>query len=165
MPLDRHLVVHLQEMFSTEKDYRDYMMAKSSQVQDNQLKSVVSDEIKGIGTELNNLEQCLAFFNEFPKQDLHSPLVSAIQQEDAFTMQAMPSATKADMDMHLVINDITMGNWEIGIYQTLLDMAKALNQRDVINLLQENLSHEKEDLQKMQAILPNFIKQSQQKAA
>lgn len=167
MPLDKHLVVHLQEMYSTERDYRDFLTDWSGQLQDHQLRTAVQEQINGIARELGNLQECLSAFGSFPKEEARSPIVQALRQEDRAAEQAMPNMTPADKDVHVAISDISFGHLEIGKYEGMLDMARALNRREVIDKLQENLSHEREDVDNMRNLLPHLIATSnqQQRAA
>jgi ferritin-like metal-binding protein YciE len=160
MPLDRHFIVHLQEMYATEHDFCDYLNSWVNKIDNSQLKTAVTNEVQDINQQLNNLQQCLSQFNEFPERGLKSPLVQAFQQEDTVTMQHLPQSTAADMDVHLAMTDLTFGQAEIGIYEGLIDMAQALNCSDAINLLQDNLQHEQQDVQQIRNLLPTLINQS-----
>lgn len=168
MPIDQHLILHLKEMYSTERDYCDYLKEKTNQVRHPQLKSAVNDEVEEIGRQLDNLRQALNTFGVFPDEELKSPAVEALWLEDKQTMQALPNMNPMDMDAHLAITDISFGHSEIGKYQGMLNLAKVLNRNDVVNLLQDNLNSEQQDLEKMQHILSEIINQEwqeQQRAA
>ncbi|MHB0935888.1 MAG: DUF892 family protein [Armatimonadota bacterium] len=157
MPLEKHLVVHLQETLATERDYRDYLAGWSDQVSNAQLKSAVQHQINDIQQEMDVLRRCVGMLGATPKEEMKSPLVAAFRQDDQETMQEMPDATPADMDVHLCIADIKFGHSEIGAYQAMIDMAKAINRTDVVDLLQDNFRSEQRDVQQMQNLLPTLI--------
>jgi len=167
MPLEKHLVVHLQEMLATERDYRDYLAGWSDKVTNAQLKSTVQSQINDIRQEMDILRRCMGMLGATPQEGMRSPLVAAFRQEDQATMQAMPDATPADMDVHLCINDIKFGHSELGEYQSVIDMATALDRSDVAGLLQDNFRSEQRDVQQMQNLLPTLInfEKGQQRAA
>lgn len=162
MLLDRHLVVHLQGMYASEREYREYLLHWTDRLRDQQLKSVVNKQAQGIEQELLNLNQALLNLGAFPQDRLHSPAVQALRQDDQMMMQTVPGMSPADFDIHVAMTDIAFGAMEIGKYQGMLAMAKALNQPDVAQLLQQNLDHEEGDLQQMQALLPALLNESQQ---
>jgi ferritin-like metal-binding protein YciE len=165
MPLEKHLVVHLQEMHMTERDFRDYLQEKVNQIQNQQLRSMVNKQIDGIGMEMNNLEQCLDMMGAQPKADGKSPIVQAFRQEDEMTMKEMPNMTSEDMDAHLAITDAGFGEMEEGIYQSMILMAQTLGKDGVASKLKQTMDHEVQDLEKMQNFLPTLIEQSQQPRA
>ena len=167
MPLEKHLVVHLQEMLATERDYRDYLDTWSNRVENPQLKTAVQHQVNDIQEEMDILRRCMTMLGATPREGLASPLVQAFRQEDDETMREMPDATLADMDVYLCLSDIKFGHSEIGAYQGMIDMAKALNRQDIVDLLQENFRGEQRDVQQMQNLLPTLInwEKGQQQAA
>lgn len=160
MPLEKHLVVHLQEMLASERDYREYLDGWSDKVTNPQLKAAVQHQINDIQQEMDVLRRCMSVMGASPKEGLKSPLVQAFRQEDEETMREMPNATPADMDVHICLFDIKFGHSEVGVYQGMIDMAKALNRSDVVDLLQENFRSEQRDVQQMQNLLPTLINQA-----
>ncbi|HEX2950269.1 MAG TPA: DUF892 family protein [Armatimonadota bacterium] len=165
MSLERHLVAHLQETYTTERDYQGYLRDWSGHIRDQQLKASINSEIHDIDGELTNLAHCLNFFNESPSVDSQSPFVQALKQEDQQTMQAMKESGALDMDVHLAMTDTKFANSEVANYQAMLTMARVLHQSDVAKLLEDNLSHEENDLQTIQDILLALIDLSQQQKA
>jgi len=160
MPLEKHLVVHLQEMLASERDYREYLDGWSDKVTNPQLKAAVRHQINDIQQEMDILRRCMSSLGATPRDELKSPLVQSFRQEDEVTTEAMPDATPADMDVHLCLSDIKFGHSEIGVYQGMIDMAKALNRWDLVDLLQENFRSEQRDIQQMQNLLPTLINQA-----
>lgn len=164
MALQAHLISHLKEMYATERDYCAYLCGWTDNITNPQLKTVLLSEVQDITQQMNNLQQCLAVFGDFP-QTIDSPLISAFKQEDQFCAQQVPQGKAADMDVHLAITDITVGGAEIGLYQSMIAMARALNQPEVVTLLQDNLKQEKDGLLTMQHLLPDLVSLSSQQQA
>ena len=162
MPLDRHLIVHLQEVYATETNYRDYLASRADDIRDQQLKSAIRQQIDDIGDEIGNLQQCLSIFGLTPGENLTSPLVEAIKASDAQTMQEIPNHTAGDMDAHLLLTDLSFGHLEVGMYQGMLSMAQALNQKEVADLLKQNLEHEQRDIEEMEDLLSDIVSLSRQ---
>ncbi|MHB9026511.1 MAG: DUF892 family protein [Armatimonadota bacterium] len=164
MPLDRHLIVHLQEIYTTERDFRDYLAGRADAIRDQQLKAAIQQEIDDIGNEIGNLQQCLSIFGLSPSEDSSSPFVDAIKSSDRQAMQEIPNHTAGDMDAHLLLTDLSFGHMEVGMYQGMLSMAQALNQVEVADLLRENLEHEQRDVQEMEDMLAAIVSLSRQQA-
>ncbi len=156
MPLEKHLVVHLQEMVATEEGFRGYLMDWSDQVSDVQLKDAISSEIDDIQAQVANLRVCLDALDAQPIQGLTSPFVAALKREDEMTMQEMPMSQGQDLDIHLALSDIAFGHMEVGMYQGMIAMAQALGKEEVVDLLKTNLRHEHDDLRQMQSLLPSL---------
>ena len=72
-------------------------------------------------------------------------------------MQDLSEATPTDMDVHILLSDISFSNAEIGAYQVLLTMARQLQRKDIAGLLEDTLEHEEDDLQKMLDLLPGLV--------
>ena len=161
MPLDRHLVVHLHEMYATERDFRDYLNSWSEKVSNPQLKTAVQHQINDIQQEMDILRRCISMMGASPKEELKSQMVQAFRQEYHTMMHEMPNATLSDMDVHLALLDVTFGHAELGAYQGMIDMAKVLNRKDIVDLLQQNFRSEQRDVQQMQNLLPTLIHQSE----
>jgi len=166
MSLENHLVGHLQSMYVIERDYQIYLCDLSGKIHDQQLKSAISAQVTGINAELDNLKQCLNIFGAPLNDDMISPLIQAFRQTDQACMMHMTQGMQTDSDVHIAMTDISFGSWEIGMYQSLLTMARVLNRQDAVKLLEDTLKDEEEDLQKIQGILSDLINISkQQKAA
>ncbi|HOS42536.1 MAG TPA: DUF892 family protein, partial [Armatimonadota bacterium] len=146
MPLDRHLVVQLQEMVATEEGWRDYLMAWSDQVSDARLQDAIAHEIGAIQARVANLRVCLDALDAEPIQGLTSPFVAARKREDELTMREMPMARGQDRDIHLTLAAIAFGHLEVGRYQGMIALARALGKDEVAELLKTNLRREHDDL-------------------
>ncbi|MHB0934942.1 MAG: DUF892 family protein [Armatimonadota bacterium] len=162
MPLAKHLIIHLQEMYSTQHAYRAYLQGWSEQLRDQQLRAGVREQITGIGTELDQLRQALSRMDASPLEEHVSPLVQALRQEDEATKRAMPEMTPADTDVHVAMTDIGVGHLEIGMYQGILVMAKELGNQDIATIVKDLIEHEQQDLRAMQELLPALVRESQQ---
>ena len=81
MALDKHLLVHLQHMYVTERDYQMYLCDCAGKARDQQLKSTLSSQIHSTGTEMEALRECLAALGSSPNEDIVSPLVMGLRQE------------------------------------------------------------------------------------
>lgn len=165
MPLDTHLVVHLQEMYATERDYGDFLTAKSDRVSNTHLKTMINHQVDEINGQMANLQRAMSELNASPQDNLKSPIVRALQLEDTQTMQSMPNMTPADMDVHLAVTDISFGQMEIGIYTSMIAMADALGKKNVSSILQQNLQQEQDGVQQAQSLLHDLLGSQQQRAA
>lgn len=159
MPLDKHLVVHLQEMYAAEDGFCTYLQGWTEKVGNAQLKDAITHEIDDIQVEMDNLRQCLDAFGVTVQTDLTSPFVAALKREDEITMQEM-TMDAADSDIHLALSDIAFGHMEVGMYQGMIAIAQALGKDQVVDLLKTNLTHEHDDLRALQSILPVLTGQS-----
>jgi ferritin-like metal-binding protein YciE len=161
MPLDQHLMVHMQEIYADARNYRNLLNGWSDQLRNQQLRTMIAQQIHEIGDQLDNLRQCLLIMGSAPDEAMLSPVVDALQREDQITHRAIPNMSPADMDVHVAMTDISFGQMEIGAYQGMVDMARELGQQDVATMLQHNLEEEQDDIWQMQQLLPELIRESQ----
>lgn len=166
MSLVQHLTVHLQQMYVAERDFQIYLCDLSGRVKDQMLKDAVNGEVRGMASEISDLKHCLDVLGAPLNDDMISPIVQAIRQEDQEAMGAMSQASAIDTDVHIAMTDTSFSTWEVGMYQAMLTMARASKQQEVVKTLEGLIQHEEEDLQRMQDILTALTDISyQQKAA
>ena len=167
MSLERQLVGLLQQMYVSERDYQMYLCDWAGKTKDQQLKTVANAEVEGIGHEMANVRECLSLLGAMPNEDMISPIVKGLMEMDQCFLAEKKGITPGDMDIHVALTDVCFGSAEIGQYQGMLTMVRALKRHDIAGLLEQTLQREEEDLQEMTAILNDLINlsQPQQKAA
>ena len=124
------------------------------------------DELaEGFGTHLEetrqhvkNLEQAFAALGE-PAKAEKCPGIEGIKKEhDEFVSNESPSAD--------VLNAFLTGagarteHYEIAAYTGLVSQARALKEREAVELLQENLKQEKDALKKVETISKRILKEA-----
>ena len=87
------------------------------------------------------------------------PGIEGIKEEHE-TFMKENSPTPEVLDIHLTGAAARAEHYEIAAYTGLIDMARALGERDSVKLLQENLKQEKEAAKKVESISKRMLKAS-----
>jgi ferritin-like metal-binding protein YciE len=161
MPLQQQLIVHLQEVYALECDYQNYLRTWNDRVRDQEFRFAIDGQIDSLGWEAKNIQQCLHALGSVPDGQPASHIVQGLRQEDEALIHNMPAMTPADSDLFLAMTESGMGQFEIGLYQGMLSIAKTLNQLPIVDLLQKNLEHQEREVRKVQELLPELVKESQ----
>ncbi len=159
MSLTHHLVVHLQQMHATEREYRQYLAEWLPRVQDQQLHSAIQAGMQSIEGEIQRLQHCLHALGQSVAMAKHSPKVRVLRELDEDTAHGTAEATPLDRDVHLAMTDINFGTAEIGVYRDMLTMARTVNHPELIAILNESVQQEEADLQRMQGVLAHLIEE------
>ena len=159
MSLTHHLIVHLQQMHATEREYRQYLADWQPRVQNRRLHATMQIEMHDIDGELQRLQECLQHLGQSVDMTKRSPKVRVLRELDEDASHGTSDATPLDVDAHLAMTDINFGTSELGIYRDMLTMARAVNHPELIALLNESVQREEGDIQRMQDVLAHLIEE------
>ena len=153
------LFVHeLQDMYYAEKVLTRTLPQLAQEATDGELSRAFTSHLKETEKHVANLEKV---FKEIGKvaQPHHCPGIEGIKKEhDDFIRENQP--TPVIRDAFLTGAAARTEHYEIAAYTGLVNQARALGEREAVELLQKNLREEKEALKKMETISKRLLKKS-----
>jgi len=153
------LFVHeLQDMYYAEKTLTRTLPQLAQEATDRELSRAFTSHLKETEKHVTNLERV---FKEIGKiaQPHHCPGIEGIKKEhDDFIRENQP--TPAIRDAFLTGAASRTEHYEIAAYTGLVNQARALGEREAVELLQQNLREEKEALKKVETISKRLLKKT-----
>jgi ferritin-like metal-binding protein YciE len=148
----------LQDMYYAEKALATTLPKLASEATDAELSRAFTAHHKQTEKHVANLEKVFGHLGE-SAQAHPCPGIDGIKKEhDDFMSENEPST--AMRDAFLTGAAARAEHYEIAAYTGLVNQARALGQRDAVELLQENLRQEKEALKKVETISKRLLKAS-----
>jgi ferritin-like metal-binding protein YciE len=159
----RELFVHeLGDMLFAEKMLEKALPQLASEASNDELRSAFEDHVEETKQQIRNLERVFEAMGERVKAE-HCPGIEGIKAEhDQFMEEEDPSPEIRDM--FLTGAAARQEHYEIAGYSGLVVMARALGERDAVQLLQENLKQEKEMLKRVEQTSKALAKEAKQTA-
>jgi ferritin-like metal-binding protein YciE len=153
------LFVHeLQDMYYAEKALTRTLPQLAQEATDGELSRAFSSHLKETQKHVTNIEKV---FKEIGKvaQPHHCPGIEGIKKEhDDFMRENQP--TPVIRDAFLTGAAARTEHYEIAAYTGLVNQARALGEREAVDLLQQNLRDEKDALKKVESISKRLLKKS-----
>ncbi len=153
------LFVHeLQDMYYAEKALTRTLPQLAQEATDGELSRAFTSHLKETQKHVTNLE---SVFKEIGKvaQPHHCPGIEGIKKEhDDFMRENQP--TPVIRDAFLTGAAARTEHYEIAAYTSLVNQARALGEREALDLLQQNLRDEKDALKKVESISKRLLKKS-----
>ena len=146
----------LQDMYYAEKALTRVLPKLADEATDSELSRAFQSHLKETEKHVTNLEKV---FREIGKRpEAHPcPGIDGIKKEhDDFVQEHTTSS--AMLDAFLTGAASRTEHYEIAAYTGLVSQARALKEREAVELLQENLRQEKEALKKVESISKRLIK-------
>jgi ferritin-like metal-binding protein YciE len=152
----------LQDMYFAEKTLATTLPKLAEEATDAELSRAFTAHQKETQKHVANLEKVFRQIGE-SAQAHPCPGIEGIKKEhDDFMRENQPSA--AMRDAFLTGAAARAEHYEIAAYTGLVNQARALGERDAVELLQENLRQEKEALKKVESISKRLLKESNGKS-
>jgi ferritin-like metal-binding protein YciE len=159
MTTPKELFVHeLQDVYYAEKQLTRVLPQLASEATDRELTRAFESHLKETQKQIVNLEKVFKHLNR-PAQGMSCPGIDGIKREhDQFMQEHQP--TQQLRDVFLTGAASRTEHYEIAAYTGLIEMARALGERESVKLLQENLKQEKDALKKVESIGKRMTKAS-----
>ena len=151
------LFVHeLQDMYYAEKALTKTLPQLRDEATDGELSRAFASHLEETRKHVTNLERVFRTMGK--NAQAHScPGIEGIKKEhDEFMKESQPGPKMRDA--FLTGAAARAEHYEIAVYTGLVDKARALGQREAVELLQENLRQEKEALKKVEKISKRLLK-------
>jgi ferritin-like metal-binding protein YciE len=148
----------LQDMYYAEKTLATTLPKLAQEATDSELSRAFTAHQKETEKHVTNLEKVFKEIGE--SAEAHPcPGIDGIKKEhDEFMKENQPSP--AMRDAFLTGAAARAEHYEIAAYTGLVNQARALGEREAVELLQENLRQEKEALKKVETISKRLLKSS-----
>ena len=148
----------LQDMYYAEKTLATTLPKLAQEATDSELSRAFTAHQKETEKHVANLEKVFKELGE--RAEAHPcPGIDGIKKEhDEFMRENEPSP--AMRDAFLTGAAARAEHYEIAAYTGLVNQARALGEREAVELLQENLRQEKEALKKVETISKRLLKSS-----
>jgi len=155
----QQLFVHeLQDMYYAEKALTRTLPQLANEATDKELSRAFTSHLRETEKHVTNLEQVFKKIGKVA-QPHHCPGIEGIKKEhDDFMRENQP--TPAIRDAFLTGAASRTEHYEIAAYTGLVNQARALGEREAVQLLQANLREEKEALKKVETISKRLLKSS-----
>jgi ferritin-like metal-binding protein YciE len=155
----QQLFVHeLQDVYYAEKALTRTLPQLAQEASDSELTRAFTSHLKETEKHVANLEKVFRKIGK-PAQAHPCPGIDGIKKEhDDFMRENQPPA--AIRDSFLTGAAARTEHYEIAVYSGLVSKARALGEREAVQLLQENLKEEKEALKKVESISKRLLKES-----
>jgi ferritin-like metal-binding protein YciE len=146
----------LQDIYYAEKTLTKVLPKLASEASDAELSRAFTSHQKETEKHVRNLEQIFTKIGKRPEAT-PCPGIDGIKKEhDEFVEDTMTSAKM--LDAFLTGAASRAEHYEIAAYTGLVTQARALGEREVVPLLQENLKQEKDALKKVETISKRLLK-------
>jgi len=146
----------LQDMYYAEKTLINVLPKLAEEATDSELSRAFTSHLKQTEKHAKNLEGVFRSIGKAP-QAHPCPGIEGIKKEhDEFVRESKPS--KEMLDAFLTGAAARAEHYEIAAYTGLVSQARALKEREAVDLLTENLRQEKEALKKVETISKRLLK-------
>jgi ferritin-like metal-binding protein YciE len=127
-------------------------------VKNSQLKSMISSHIQETQQQIKNLEQVFSTMGQQPQRincDAAAGLVS-----DGQKLMLLTAESPEILDLCLANGQAKVEQFEITCYRALVKGAEQMQQKQVMQLLQQNLQQEEQTFQKIEQSIPQLLQQA-----
>jgi ferritin-like metal-binding protein YciE len=154
----KDLFVHeLQDVYYAEKLLTKVLPQLAAEASDRELSRAFNSHLKETQKQVANLEKVFQKLGERAQAE-QCPGMEGIKQEHDQFMREQRNGRSQIVDAFLTGAAARTEHYEIAAYNGLISMARALGERDSIQLLEQNLRQEKEALKKVESISKRIFK-------
>ena len=146
----------LQDMYYAEKTLTNVLPKLAKEASDGELSRAFTSHLKQTETHVKNLEKVFRSIGKTPQAHLCPGIEGIKKEHDDFLQESRPSA--AMLDAFLTGAAARAEHYEIAAYTGLVSQARALKEREAVDLLEQNLRQEKEALKKVETISKRLLK-------
>lgn len=141
----RELFVHkLGSALKMENTIDDLLAQLAEEANDGELKRSLTQHRRETKQQVRNLERVFEALGEDPKEQ-PCPTIEGLEKESEQTLKQVED----DLNDAVILSGVIETEaYEIAVYDGLITQAEALDEQDIVALLQENLEQEQATLQK-----------------
>lgn len=154
----KELFVHeLQDMYYAEKTLTKVLRELADEATDPELSRAFTSHLRETKKHVTNLEKVFEEIGERPQAE-PCPGIEGLKREHDEFVSEQDGGDAQVLDVFLTGAAARTEHYEIAAYTGLVSKARALGERESVELLQENLKQEKEALKKVESISKRILK-------
>jgi ferritin-like metal-binding protein YciE len=154
----KQLFVHeLKDMYYAEKTLTKVLPKLADEASDRELSQAFTSHLRETKRHVANLEKVFRQLGEQPRAE-QCPGIDGIKQEHDEFMEEQRNGGSDLIDSFLTGAASRTEHYEIAAYTGLVSMARALGERESVELLEQNLRQEKDALKKVESISKRIFK-------
>lgn len=154
----KELFVHeLQDMYYAEKTLTKVLPKLADEASDRELSQAFSSHLKETEKHVANLEKVFEKLGERAQAE-PCPGIEGIKREHDEFMEEQQNGHSELIDAFLTGAAARTEHYEIAAYTGLVSKARALGERESVELLEQNLRQEKDALKKVESISKRIFK-------
>jgi ferritin-like metal-binding protein YciE len=156
----KELFVHeLQDMYYAEKTLTKVLPKLADEANDRELSQAFTSHLRETEKHVANLEKVFQRLGERPQAE-PCPGIDGIKKEHDEFMEEQQNGKSDIVDAFLTGAASRTEHYEIAAYTGLVTKARALGERESVELLEQNLKQEKEALKKVESISKRIFKEA-----
>jgi ferritin-like metal-binding protein YciE len=148
----------LQDMYYAEQALTRVLPKLAEEATDRELSRAFTSHLKQTEKHVGNLEKVFEQIGKKPEAHRCAGIEGLKKEHDDFMSENNPSEKMKDA--FLTGAAARTEHYEIAAYTGLVSQARALGEREVVELLQENLKQEKEALKTVESISKRIVKEA-----
>jgi len=148
----------LQDMYYAEQALTQVLPRLAEEATDRELTRAFTSHLKETKNHVANLEQVFEAIGKKPEAHRCAGIEGIKKEHEDFMSENDASADM--LDAFLTGAAARTEHYEIAAYNGLVSQARALGEREAVELLQENLKQEKEALKKVETISKRIVKEA-----
>jgi ferritin-like metal-binding protein YciE len=149
------LVTELQSMLYVEQKLADQVLPElSDEVDHDRLKHGFDEHLEQTRRHVANLERALELLGEQPKPDKSHAIDGLVAQHDKVVKKIDSDRLRDVFDAGAAAKTEHL---EIAAYESMITAAESLGEREIVNLLKQNLDEEKEALHKVEQVSEEIV--------
>jgi ferritin-like metal-binding protein YciE len=155
--LEQKFLYEICGIYNAEIRFLEAQQMMSQCAKNSQIKSMLSSHIQETQQQIKNLEQVFSTMGQQPQRvncDTAAGLVS-----DGQKLMLLTSESPELLDLCLAGGQAKVEQFEISCYRALVKGAEQMQQKQVMQLLQQNLQQEEQTFQKIEQLMPQLLQQ------
>lgn len=145
-------------MYDAENRFLEAQQVMWQSCQNNQFKSLIETHIRETEQQIRNLEQVFSTLGQQPQRVTCDAAAGVIS--DAQKLMLLTADNPTILDLGLIAGQSKVEHFEIACYRGLIKGAEQMGQREVVQLLQQNLQQEEQTAQKLEQLLPQLLQET-----
>jgi ferritin-like metal-binding protein YciE len=148
----------LEDIYYAEQTLTRVLPKLAEEATDRELSRAFTSHLKETEKQVANLEKVFETIGKSPQAHPCAGIEGIKKEHDDFMSENSPSTEM--LDAFLTGAAARTEHYEIAAYNGLVSQARALGEREAVDLLQENLKQEKEALKKVETISKRLVKEA-----
>jgi ferritin-like metal-binding protein YciE len=156
--LDQKFVHELSDIYDAEHRFRDAQQKMMQQADDSTLKQMISEHIDQTKVQITNLEQIFKLLNENARRETCDSATGLVSEGEKGMKAAADAPAIRDCLIASAVSKVE--HYEIASYRGLIQGAEQMDQKEIVNLLKENLKQEEQTAKLVESSTPTLLRKA-----